>query len=141
MSRYLYWLVNPLYIEFWIIYLCFFAHFPVLLTRIISSRRAVIGVSFLMMAFILRPGVRSMRTTLTCRAKLIANRFIDWTILLEFNTILCVRRWPSKQWAYVSIIINALYSHVNFEFINNKSLYYKYCLVSFLLLLPLQVFS
>lgn len=122
MSRYLYWLVNPLYIESWIIHLCFFAHFPVPLTRIISSRRVVIGVSFLMMAFILRPGVRSMRATLTCRATLIANRFIDWTILLEFNTILCVRRWPSEQWAYVSTIINALFSHVNLAFIN------KYCL-------------
>lgn len=37
-------------------------------------------------------GVRSMRAAFTCRAMLIANRFIGPAILLEFNAILCARR-------------------------------------------------
>lgn len=105
-------------VEPWIIYFCFFA-LPD------SSRQSRLfatgghrGVSFLMTAFILRAGIRSMRATLTCRATLIANRFIGRTILLEFNTILCVHRQtmpfdPTSYRSTYPCIINALFSHVN----------------------------
>lgn len=75
-------------VESWIIHLRFFALPGSSRAKAACSRRAVTGVSFLMTAFILRAGVRSMRATLTCRATLIANRFIGPTILLEFNAIL-----------------------------------------------------
>lgn len=103
----------------------------------VAQREVTGGASFLMTAFILGawPGVRGpwMRgSALTCRAALIANRFIGRTILLEFNAILyapvvdrararATRRFDRsrrRRRTSRAIILTRYFPHVDPAFIN-----------------------